>query len=567
MLHPSKIVGMVLSMTMTVVLVLTALSMAADVAYQPGQIIAKFSPTVGKVMASNQEGQVSVGISSLDQRLERYGARDIGQVFPHKHSELSLIYQIDFDPQYDARAVAHDFAGDINLLYAEPRYHHRPCDTPNDPNYMNGLQWFFNTVDAPEAWDVTHGDPSVIIGIVDTGVDWNHPDLMDNRWLNSGEDIDSNLVITSIDWNGIDDDGNGYIDDFYGWDFGGAGYPDNFPDEAAPLHGTHTAGICAAMTDNELTNAGMSWNCTYMPVKVSRDGSSNITYGYEGIQYAADNGAVVINISWAREGAPSAFEQEIIDSAFAKGAILVAAAGNDQPGTAYAPPDTCPLSYPAVYSHVTAVAATDMADRAADFTYYGTWVDVSAPGKAIYSAQWNDSYVMQAGNTSSACALVSGVAALLKVTEPDMNGDQFEARMLTTSDYIDNLNPTYVGWLGGGRLNAYRALMNIVSVEEAWTTGATVPQDYMLSQNHPNPFNPSTTISYSLPLAGEVTLRVYNVKGELVKTLVEGTQPAGQYAVQWNGRNGEGREVASGIYFCCLEAGHLTQTKKMVLLK
>ncbi len=566
MLRPSRIVGVVLAATIALLLVFTALSMAHDRWHESGQIIVKLAPQVGTIVAEKNDGVISVGIASLDLRMERYGVHRIDQLFPHKSSQLGLIYQFEFDPKYSVKSVAEDFAADEHLLYAEPRYRHRICDTPNDPNYTNGLQWYLNTVQAPDAWSVSKGDSSLIIGIVDVGVDWNHPDLIDNRWFNSGEDLNGDGV---PDVNGIDDDENGFIDDFYGWDFAGmgVGVPDNFPDEGAAGHGTHTAGVCAAATDNDLACAGMSWKCTFMPIKVSADGSSDITFGYEGIQYAVDNGALVINLSWTRGDTASAFEQEIIDSAFAKGAILVAAAGNDEAGSTFAPPDTCPLSYPACYSHVTAVAATDMNDRATSFTYYGTWVDVCAPGNGIFSHLWNDSYGMRA-STSSACALVSGVAALLKFHEPSVDSDEFQTRMLTTSNIIDDLNPTYAGWLGGGRLNAYRALLNIPqSVEEAWTTSGTVPEGYALSQNHPNPFNPSTTISYSLPAAGHATLRIYNVGGQLIRTLVDSIQPEGEYAVRWDGCDRDGQRVTSGIYFYHLSAGNWNQAKKMVLMR
>jgi subtilisin family serine protease len=303
-----------------------------------------------------------------------------------------------------------------------------------------------------------------------------------------------------------------------------------------------------------------------MPVKVSADGSSDITFGYEGIQYAVDNGAMVINLSWTRGDTASAFEQEIIDSAFAKGAILVAAAGNDEAGSTFAPPDTCPLSYPACYSHVTAVAATDMNDRATSFTYYGTWVDVCAPGNGMFSHLWDDSYGMRS-STSSACALVSGVAALLKFYDPSVDSDEFQTRMRTTSDYIDDLNPDYAGWLGGGRLNAYRALMNIVPVEETASAAQGMPDGYALSQNHPNPFNPSTTISYSLPQAGQATLRIYNVGGQLIRILVDSIQSEGEYAVRWDGCDRDGQRVTSGIYFYRLSAGNWSQAKKMVLMR
>jgi len=568
MLSPSRVSGVVILTTMAVVLAFAAMSIASRPAYEPGQIIAKVAPEVGQVVAERQGEVISVGIASLDGRMERYGVHRISQIFAHKKSELAFIYQLEFDPQYDSKAVARDFAKDKHLLYAEPRYLHHTCDAPNDPRYASGFQWFFATVQAPDAWDVTHGDSSVIIGIVDTGVDWNHPDISDNIWINFGEDVNGDGRITGIDWNAVDDDSNGFRDDFYGWDFVGSDYNVS---ETSALLGTHAAGVAAAVTNNEVGVAGMSWNCTIMGVKVSPDDSSTITHGYEGIQYATDNGAQVINLSWARSDTASAFEQEIIDSAFAKGIILVAAAGNDEVGNAFAPPDTCPLTYPAAYSHVTAVAATNMTDKATDWTFYGSWVDVSAPGASIYSTLWDDDYQFRpiAGipSTSAACALVSGVAGLIKVTEPNMNSDEFEERVRTTADNIYDLNPTYVGWLGGGRLNAYRALMNIVSVEEAWSASREIPDGYALSQNHPNPFNAGTTISYSLPVAGNVALKIYNVRGQLVQTLVEGMQPAGEYAARWDGSDGEEQQVASGIYFYRLSADHCELTKKMILLR
>jgi subtilisin family serine protease len=563
-------VGTVLSLATVFLLALATLSSAAPAAYERGQIIVKFIPEVGTVSAQTKDGLVSVGIASLDQKMARYGVQKISQVFPHKVSELAHIYQVDYNAPYDAKTVAGEFSQDHHLLYAEPRYLHRVCDSPNDPNFQNGLQWFFAKVQAPEAWDLAHGDSAVVVGIVDTGVDKNHPDLMDNRWFNLGEDANGNGYFDNGDWNRIDDDENGFVDDFFGWDFEGLyGLPDGQPDENADLHGTHSAGLCCAITDNELANAGMSWNCLYMTVKVSRDGETLIRSGYEGIQYAADMGATVINIGWARTGERSDFEQEIIDSAFVKGAILVAAAGNDEPGNAYAPPDTCPIMYPAAYDHVTAVAATDISDRAASFTYYGTWVDVAAPGNGIYSHLWDDSYSMRS-STSAACALVSGVAALMKTPdwEPDINSDEFEVRMQTTSDpIVYSMSPEYAGWLGGGRLNAYRALIDCTDVVEPVSLNRNLPDEYVLLQNYPNPFNPNTTISYQLPVSGLVRLNIFNVRGQLVKTLVNQDQPAGTYTIQWDGRDEQGQTATSGIYFYQLKSQHWSEVRKMVLMR
>jgi len=389
--------------------------------YEPGQIIVKFTPQMGKLDVRYQDGVASVGVASLDRRMKKYEVGRILQLFPHKRSELGMIYQLDFNSRHDARLVAEDFARDDHLRYAVTRQIKQLCEMPNDEHYLNGQQWYLNTVRGPEAWDIVHGDSSVIIAIVDTGVDWDHPDLWAHIWVNPVEDLDGDGYITFPEWNNLDDDGNGYVDDFFGWDFGGSGYADNDPNEHAPIHGTHCAGIAAAVTNNALGVAGMAWDATIMAVKATRDGEDGIRYGYQGILYAADNGADVISLSWGNRST-SAYEQEVIDSAYASGAIIVAAAGNDPPSS---PPDVCPVHYPSGNDHVIAVAATDVNDNATSWTYYGDWVDVAAPGQQIYSTWYNNSYTMLQG-TSMSCPLVAGIAGLLKALDGDMTSDEFE---------------------------------------------------------------------------------------------------------------------------------------------
>ena len=469
-----------------------------DTAYAAGQIIVKFVPQAGKVQARRAGEYLSLGISSLDERLKRYHVTGIQPLFAHKDSELGHIYQLDFDPRHDAAEVAADFSGDDHLFYAEPRYIQRLHEIPDDEFYLTGIQYYIDLIQCPQAWDITHGDSLVVIGIVDTGVDWNHPDLNANIWVNPGEDLDGDGMFTTFDWNLVDDDSNGYVDDWCGWDFSGAGYPDNNPVEWAPIHGTHVAGCAAAVTNNGTGVAGVGWNCSIMAIKTTEDGQDGIKHGYEGILYAAENGADVINTSWGHSGGSSSqFEQEIIDSAYAMGSIIISSAGND-PGVS--PPDTCEIEYPAWYDHVVAVAATNQNDRATNWTFYGTWVDVAAPGQAIYNTWFDDNYAMLQG-TSMSSPIVAGVAGLIRSIDPGLTGDQFEEKMWYTSDDIYDKSPGYIGWLGGGRVNAYRAVLSM-------TDPGLVIQESVIDDaggNGDGRPDPGETVAWTVTLANTPT--------------------------------------------------------------
>jgi subtilisin family serine protease len=512
-LAKTKAVCRIARCTMVLILLASTLSLAAVVQYEPGEVVVKFAPQVGKADVQQRGGLVSVGIASVDEKMERYGVHGAAQVFPHKSSELGRIYRLVFDPGHDVLEVAEDFAGDGLVLYAEPWYIHQLCDVPNDTFYVSGLQWYLNTVQAPQAWDITHGDSTVVIGIVDTGVDWDHPDLWDNIWINPGEDLNGNGRLDITEWNNLDDDANGYIDDFFGWDFGGAGSADNNPMEYAAVHGTHVAGIASAVTDNRTGVAGVGWNCAIMAVKANRDGQDGIRFGYQGILYAADNGADVINLSWGNTS-DSDFEREVIDSANARGAIIVASAGNDPP---VSPPETPAMHYPSGYDHVIAVAATNISDRAAGWTYYGDWVDVAAPGEGIYNTWYNDIYAMLQG-TSMSSPLVAGIAGLLRSVDPDMTSDEFEEKMWYTSDDIYDINPTYAGWLGGGRVNAYSALLSLTAPRLILERETTVDDAGGNQDGRPDP---GETVDWVVSLSGTPTWQTAQDVWVTVSTLDE----------------------------------------------
>lgn len=355
---------------------------------------------------------------------------------------LEKIYAIEFTNDVNPFTVAESVKASGEVEWAEPRFLYAASVVPNDPSYSS--QWNLSKVSAATAWNVTEGDTTVIIGIVDTGVQWDHPDLSGNIWHNWKE----------IPNNGIDDDGNGYIDDTIGWDFGGlTGTSDNNPTEDAADHGTHVAGIASATTNNGVGIAGLGFKCKIMAVKTAENsvrssaGEALISFGYEGIVYAVNNGCKVINCSW---GGPvfSQYGKQTIDYATSKGVLVVCAAGNSNSNLP---------SYPANYDGVLCVGATTTSDTRSSYSNYGYRVDVSSPGDNIYSTWMTSTYTNLSG-TSMASPLAAGLAGLVKSQFPKYTPQQVAEQIRVTTDNIDNLNSSYTHQLGKGRINASTAV-------------------------------------------------------------------------------------------------------------
>ena len=326
--------------------------------------------------------------------------------------------------------------------YAEPLYEHHLDGIPNDPLFAQ--QSYLQVMQLPGAWDMVKGyQGGAVIAVVDGGTDIAHQDLRQNLWVNSNE----------IDGNAIDDDGNGYIDDIHGWNFADQnGDPTGFPSQPDfGNHGTHTAGIANAVTNNATGVAGAAWNARLMAINAADRFGEGILYGYDGIIYAAENGAAVINCSWGRSGRASAYEEDVIEYATSLGAVIVASAGNSGSTT---------LNYPACYPKVFAVAATNNQDLKTSFSTYGDWVDVSAPGMGIVSTIANDGYTWYNG-TSMSAPLAAGVIALVKTSHPGWSGFQCAQQVRATADPIDDLNTVYAGLLGMGRVNARQAVQAV----------------------------------------------------------------------------------------------------------
>jgi len=406
---------------------------------RPGIVIFKVTPEYKVELPV--EGTKRFGIAHIDRFIDDIGVIRVERTYPHclppipGGTDLTRIYTLYFPEHLDVERVSADLEKLEGIEYTEPWYIHQLFDEPNDPR--RDEQYALELLQAWDAHDITHGSPNVVIAITDNGMDMDHDDLVDNLWINPGEDLNGNRRIDDNERNNRDDDGNGHVDDFYGWDFP---EDDNNPeDNAGHGHGTHTAGIASAVTNNGVGIASVAYTCRIMAVRAGR--GQSIPYGYQSIEYAARNGAKVINCSWGGyRSAPA--EREVINYAEEQDALVVAAAGNN---------NTTNRSYPAGYETVVAVAATNRNDRKAGFSNYGNWVDIAAPGVSILSTFLNNGYRSWEG-TSMASPYVASVAGLLRSHYPEM---EVEMTRLFLMAGVNNINDDR---LGSGRVNAFRAL-------------------------------------------------------------------------------------------------------------
>jgi len=416
--------------------------------YVPNEVLVKFKDgvTFPKVLA---KGATKTGISAIDKIGEEYQIEKMVKVFKdakshltkpvfkdyqgnvHEVPNLDKIYKITYKSKTDPKELSKTYSEDPTVEYAEPNYIAQICAQPNDPDF--GKQWgLHNTgqyiledadVDAPEAWEIEKGDTAIIIGIIDTGVDYDHPDLMD-KVVGKGYDF------VNDDEDAMDDNG----------------------------HGTHVAGIAAATTDNGIGIAGVASNCKILPVKVLQsNGYGTYSDVSNGVIYAAENGAKVINISLGGYY-ESYIMRDALENAYTT-AMVVAAAGNDKTDIPF---------YPAAWSFVIGVGATDVFQEEtiqgdsivikkwegrALFSNYGINADLYAPGVGIYSSApqfhpLRHSYASWTG-TSMAAPFVSGAAALLRTKCPDWSNDMIKGQLVHTTDPI----------VKAERLNIYKAFV------------------------------------------------------------------------------------------------------------
>ncbi len=362
-----------------------------------------------------------------------------------KRPELGNIYrvQLDLDAGETLDKVLAAYRSRPDVEYAERNPIISVCVTPNDPSYAD--QWALSKIHAPEAWDVCRGSNEVIVAVLDTGVDYDHPDLQGNLWTNEAER-------KGLPW--VDDDDNGYVDDIRGYNFVSS---TNDPRDDHG-HGTAITGVIAAVGNNKTDIAGVCWTVRIMPVKVlGSGGDGTAADAVPAIYYAVANGADIISGSWGGAESSNAL-REAIAYAHEEGVVVVAAAGNSGSGDPY---------YPAAYPEVISVTATDSDDQRWYLSNYGDWVDIAAPGRDIVSLRallpnqaTRTGLLVRMSGTSLAAPHVSGTCALLLAADPFLRCDELHRILTTTADPIE---PGICG--SNGRLNVYAALRAAIPPE------------------------------------------------------------------------------------------------------
>jgi len=556
--------------SLALLVVFVAFSTPAPAAHVPGEILVVLARPDVLALSAGGLSTTAPGLADAlaTHGLERgaYVVRKTGALSDRERCFLVLrSTRADFDAPLAARAVAAVpgvRAAAVNGL-------RELFLVPNDPQF--GQQWHLQPgnaagVHVAEAWDLELGDPGVVIAIMDTGLDWSHPDLAANVWVNPLE----------VPGNGLDDDQNGYADDLRGWDFG------NHDADARPhavlqqgldvgFHGTHCAGIAAAVTNNAVGIAGVAGGCRLLPLKIV-DTAAQFTDAAvtEAFLYAIDNGADVISMSFGGpgDGGAAAFFQALVDDALAAGIVCVAAAGNNNDAA---------LMYPAACAGVISVGATNASGQRASFSTYGAWVTVNAPGEQIWSTiQSNYSFdfltgllyqllygwdgatpYMNCDGTSMACPLVAGICGLVRSAAPGLAPAEVRQHLLDTGDVVGYDQPL------GVKVNALAAIAGLQSTPVA-NTPARAATTLTCA---PNPFNPSTTVRFTLPVAGPARLAVYDMRGARLRTLVAAELAAGEHTAPWDGQDDQGRVAAAGVYLVRLASGAVQSQTRVVLVK
>ncbi len=445
---------------------------------------------------------------------------------------LNRIYEVVFSTD---RSDLRDLISQVNTIPGLSGAELKPINMvtyiPNDTYYAQ--QWALPIIQAPEAWDlwdVDNGDipgtidSSVIkVGIVDDGVHWTHPDLIANIWNNLGEDADNDgMTVTNEngswefdpgDINNVDDDGDGFVDNFIGWDVAATsgGAEDNDPYVVAgDGHGTNVSGCVSGVTNNGIGIAAVGWSVKIMPIKSSYTNNGYIDFGYDGLLAGAQQGANVLNCSWGSSQF-SSYGQNVINTCYnTYGSIIVASAGNGNQDYGVTNLDT---HYPSGYDNVISVTATGQGDHFNCWATAGTTVDLGAPGEGIRTTAGSSSYDSPWG-TSFSSPITAGAVALVWSKFPSESKDWVVQKIIDNTDYYADMDrdctvrnngdsqnhvESMTGQLGSGRLNVFKAL-----------AGGIFPSLSITDVNLQNDsdgdgiWNPGETVNAKIIVANEV---------------------------------------------------------------
>jgi serine protease len=450
--------------------------------YMAKTIIIKVKPAFANICSNTKIEHPSfnflsaaVGVNNLHKKFpfDKSPAKPFnatGQAF----ADLSLIYELNYtsDLQIE-KAISKLLLSNI-LVYAEPHFIPKVNYVPNDPLANPTDQYHLQTINAFNAWNVDKGDSAIVIGITDTGTDPTHADLFNSIKRNYADVPD-----------GIDNDGDNYIDNYMGWDMG---MNDKDATWEGNPHGVHVCGLAGATADNNLGGAGTGFNCKILPVKIS-DANGSLIAAYEGIKYAADHGCHIINCSWGGGGS-SQYGQDIIDYAtINKNCLVVCAAGNNNVDGDF---------FPAAYNYVLSVGNTTAIDTKQASSNYGYMVDVCAPGDNVNSTYPGNFYMTMTG-TSMSSPVTAGAAGIVKNHFPAYNGLQIAERLKVTADDIYGANPSYINKLGTGRINLFRALTDPASPSVVMTNKTVSDHNDLSFINGDTLFIAGTFINYLSP--------------------------------------------------------------------
>ncbi len=465
----------------------------------------------------------------LAEFFEKHNGIVLSKPFAHFNAPaLKRTYQLEFENFADVDVLIRELSNFAQVEYAERVPLMKKTLVPNDPLYGPGNQWGLFKIQAETAWNYSIGSSQIIVAVVDDAVDITHPDLASILWVNSDE----------IPGNGIDDDGNGYVDDRNGVNVATTNPSlQGSPMPGTPVssfdHGTHVAGIACAASNNNVGIASIGHGVRLMSIRAASS-TGSLTSTLQGVLYAIENGAHVINMSYGSDQFSTTY-QNAINYGHNQGVVMVAACGNDNVNTVF---------YPAGYNHVISVAATNGTDNKASFSNYDNgsgWVDLAAPGTSIYSTLPSGSsslYGIKQG-TSMASPMVAGLAGLMLSLNPSLTPADIENCLKTTCDPVAG---AFSSQLGSGRINAANAMacisstLNWAPVADFTANITVIPQGSSVNFTNLSIYNPT---SYAWSFTGGTPASSTQANPQNITYNTPGTYTVSLTATNANGSDTE----------------------------